>query len=238
MAMEDGTLAERNKGTPQGGVVSPLLANLFLHYALDAWLVREHPGVEFCRYADDGVIHCRSHAQAVQVMREVGERLRGCGLEMHLEKSRIVYCRDSNRRGDHPVIEFAFLGYSFRPRQARGRDGRVFLSFLPAVSRDSLKAMRQKVRSWNIPLKSGLSHVDLSRLFNPVLKGWANYYGRFYATALNPLWKSVNKHLARWLMRKHKRLRDRKTRAGEALTRMARSVKSVFVHWRLGYCYT
>lgn len=238
MEMEDGTLAERNKGTPQGGVVSPLLANLFLHYALDMWVVREHPGVEFCRYADDGVIHCRNQAQAERVMREIGERLRQCKLEMHPEKSRIVFCRDSNRRGNHPVIEFAFLGYSFRPRRARGRDGRVFMSFLPAVSRDALKAMRQKVRGWNIQLKSGLSHTDLSRRFNPVLKGWANYYGRFYATALNPLWKSVNKYLARWLMQKHKWLRGRKIKAGEVLTRMARSARSVFVHWRMGYCYT
>ncbi|MDR1518910.1 MAG: group II intron reverse transcriptase/maturase [Planctomycetota bacterium] len=237
MEMEDGKLVERDKGTPQGGVVSPLLANIFLHYALDAWLVREHPGTAFCRYADDGVIHCRNREQAEQVMREVGERLLQCKLEMHPEKSRIVYCRDSNRRGDYPNIEFVFLGYSFRPRQAKGRDGRIFMSFLPAVSRASLKVMRQKVRSWRLQLRTGQTLDMLSKKYNPVLMGWANYYGRFYGTALNLLWQSVNKCLVRWLMRKHKLLAEHKTRAGETLERMARNNERAFVHWQMGIVY-
>lgn len=237
MEMEDGSLAERGKGTPQGGVVSPILANIFLHYALDTWLERNFPGVRFCRYADDGVIHCHSERQARAVMQEVAERLRQCKLEMHPEKSRIVYCRDSNRRKEYPVIEFTFLGYSFRPRAARGRDGRVFMSFLPAVSRDSLKSMRQKVRGWHIPLQNGLSLDELSKKYNPVLQGWVNYFGRFYGTALTPLWRSLNNQLAVWLGRKYKRLTGRKVKCTEALRLTAQSKPKAFVHWRTSIAY-
>lgn len=237
MEMEDGSLVERDRGTPQGGVVSPILANLFLHYTLDVWLCRSHPDVRFCRYADDGVIHCRSEAQARIVMCEVQERLKECKLEMHPEKSRIVYCRNSNRRGDYPAIEFTFLGYSFRPRKAKSKTGRVFMSFLPAVSRDALKAMRQEVRSWHIQLKTSQSLEELSKRFNPVLRGWANYYGRFYGTRLTPLWQSVNKYLVKWLMRKCKWLKRHKARAWESLGRMARNNCRAFVHWNMGIVY-
>lgn len=234
MEMEDGTLVERDKGTPQGGVVSPLLANLFLHYALDMWLTRTHPEVVFSRYADDGVIHCCRQKQAEQVMREVSERLRECKLEMHPEKSRIVYCRDSKRRMDCPVTEFTFLGYSFRPRLARGLRGRIFLGYLPAVSREALTAMRQKVRSWRIKRQTSRTLAELSKEYNPVLKGWANYYGRFYKTALAPLWRSVNNHLLHWLMWKHKWLRRRKGKARKAFEQMAQSKTCAFIHWKMG----
>ncbi len=234
MEMEDGTLVERDKGTPQGGVVSPLLANLFLHYALDMWLPREHPEVVFSRYADDGVIHCRRRKQAETLMREISERLRECKLEMHPEKSRIVYCRDNRRRMDYPDVEFTFLGYSFRPRAAKGRRERTFLGYIPAVSRDALTAARQRVRSWRLQMQTDRSLTELSKEYNPVLQGWANYYGRFYPSALTPLWRSVNNHLLQWLMQKYKSLRRRKGKARKVLQQMAQSNTGAFVHWGMG----
>lgn len=238
MMMEDGTLVKRDKGTPQGGVVSPVLANLFLHYALDLWLSREHPGVKFSRYADDGVIHCRSLAQAQELMRQVGERLQQCKLNLHPEKSRIVYCRNGRRRQEYPNVEFTFLGYSFRPRKVRSWSGGYFTGFLPGVSREALKTMRQTVRGWHIQLKSGESLEQLSRRYNPVLSGWANYYGRFYGSKLDPLWQSVNRYLVRWLLRKHKWLKRRKVKACEVLKRMAQGNDRAFVHWQKGIVYS
>jgi len=234
MEVEDGTLVTRNCGTPQGGVVSPLLANLFLHYVLDVWLTRNMRSVRFCRYADDGVIHCKSLVQARLVMRKVSERLRACKLEMHPDKSRVVYCRDTNRQEVFPVTQFTFLGYSFRPRKAVDKYGRVYVNFAPAVSREALTAMRQTVRSWHLQLKCDKSVDDLSNMFNPVLRGWANYYGRFHASAMRPLWRHVNDYLARWLMRKYKHLARRRTAAARELRRLASASPKAFVHWGLG----
>ena len=234
MVLGDGTKVARDRGTPQGGVVSPLLANLFLHYALDAWVRRELPSVRLCRYADDGVIHCQSEAQARLALRRLGERLGECGLELHPGKTRIVYCQDINRRQAHSEIQFTFLGYTFRPRKAVDRYGRVYVNFSPAVSRDALRAMRQRVRSWHLQLKSDKELSDLSKMFNPVLRGWANYYGRFYASGLSPLWRHVNEHLTRWMQRKYKRLHGHKIRAGETLGKLAASSRKAFVHWERG----
>ena len=232
---ENGCLVPRDRGTPQGGVISPLLANLFLHYVLDAWMRRELRSVEFCRYADDGVVHCKSEAQARFVLQELGRRLQECGLELHPEKTRIVYCADVNRRATYPVIQFTFLGYTFRPRKAVDKYGRVYVNFSPAVSRAALTAMRQRVRSWHLQLKSDKDLEDLSRMFNRILQGWKNYYGRFYPSALKPLWRSVNDYLVRWLRRKYKRLKIGVTRAARALGRLAAASPHAFVHWQLGY---
>ncbi len=157
-----------------------MLANLFLHYALDAWLRREMRSVRFCRYADDAVIHCKSEAQARLVLRKLGERLRACGLELHPEKTRIVYCHDVNRQGTYPTIQFTFLGYTFRPRKAVDKYGRVYVNFSPGVSREALRTMRQTVRGWHLQLMNDKELSDLSNMFGPVLRGWANYYGRFH----------------------------------------------------------
>lgn len=232
---EDGTLKARNRGTPQGGVVSPLLANLFLHYALDLWLTRNMRSVRICRYADDGVIHCKSEEQAKLVMRKVQQRLRQCGLEMHPEKSRIVYCRDINRQQTYPVTQFTFLGYTFRPRKAVDKYGRVYVNFAPAVSREALTEMRQTVRGWHLQLKCDKSLSDLSSMFNPVLRGWMNYYGRFYASALRPLWRNVNEYLSRWLRRKYKRLAKHHRKALRAVGRLAARSPEAFVHWESGF---
>jgi RNA-directed DNA polymerase len=234
MEGQDGKLVARTRGTPQGGVVSPLLANLFLHYALDVWLARHMRSVRFCRYADDGVIHCRSEKQAKLVMRRVKARLRECGLEMHPEKSRIVYCQDINRRETYPVTQFTFLGYCFRPRKAMDKYGHIYVNFAPAVSREALTSMRQTVRAWHLQLKCDKSLDDLSNMFNPVLRGWANYYGRFHVSAMRPLWRNVNKYLSRWLMRKYKHLAKHRTRAFRELARLASASPGKFVHWEAG----
>lgn len=234
MVLGDGTEVAREQGTPQGGVVSPLLANLFLHYALDAWVRRELRSVRLCRYADDGVIHCKSEAQARLALDRLGRRLKECGLELHPGKTRIVYCQDINRQEAHPNIQFTFLGYTFRPRKAVDKYGRVYVNFSPAVSRDALRSMRQRVRSWHLQLKCDMELSDLSTIFAPVLRGWANYYGRFYASALNPLWRHVNAYLIRWMQRKYKHLRRRKLRAVQLLSKLAASSRKAFVHWEWG----
>jgi RNA-directed DNA polymerase len=235
METTEGELVARERGTPQGGVVSPLLANLFLHYALDAWLRREMRSVRFCRYADDGVIHCKSEVQARLVLTKLGVRLRACGLELHPEKTRIVYCHDVNRRAAHPTIQFTFLGYTFRPRKAVDKYGRIYVNFSPGVSGEALTTMRQTVRGWHLQFMCDKELSDLSNLFGPVLRGWANYYGRFYATALKPLWRQVNDYLVRWMQRKYQSLARGVTRAARALGRLAERAPRSFVHWERGF---
>jgi RNA-directed DNA polymerase len=234
MQTAEGVVLERDKGTPQGGVVSPILANLFLHYAFDLWVTRHLPGVRFARYADDAVLHCKSKRQAEYVLERVRERFQACKLELHPGKTRIVYCKDVNRLGEGPALQFTFLGYTFRPRKAVDKYGRVYVNFSPAVSREALKAMRQKIRGWRVQLKSDKSLADLSAMFSPILKGWLQYYGRFHGSALKSVWRSMNMVLIRWLMRKHKKLRAHKTKASETLKRMAQSQPSAFVHWSMG----
>jgi len=231
----EGKPVARERGTPQGGVVSPLLANLFLHYAMDKWMRRHLRSVRFCRYADDGVVHCQSEVQAKLVLRKLGERLRQCGLELHPEKTRIVYCQDVNRKAMHPTVQFTFLGYTFRPRKAVDKHGRVYVNFSPAVSREAMKAMRQTVRGWHLQLKCDKELSDLSKMFDPVLRGWANYYGRFYAKAMKPLWRHVNDYLVRWMQRKYKRLARGVTRAARALGRLAERAPRSFAHWEKGF---
>ena len=234
MRQPDGTLAARDRGTPQGSAVSPVLANLYLHYAFDMWLAREHPGVAFERYCDDAVIHCTSQAQAVMVRDALAARLAEVGLELHPAKTRVVYCKDADRRGDHEVTSFTFLGYTFRPRLARNRWGKHFVSFLPAVSKDAVKAMSREIRSWHIARRSDKSLTDLAQMFNSIVQGWINYYGRFYKSMLYPLLRRINEHLVRWACRKYKRLRRREKRARELLARAARRYPALFAHWRFG----
>ena len=234
MQKQDGTLVARDRGTPQGSAVSPVLANLYLHYAFDMWLAREHPGVAFERYCDDAVIHCTSQAQAVMIRDALAARLAEVGLELHPAKTRVVYCKDADRRGDHEVTSFTFLGYTFRPRLARNRWGKHFVSFLPAVSKDAVKAMSREIRSWHIARRSDKSLTDLAQMFNSIVQGWINYYGRFYKSMLYPLLRRINEHLVRWACRKYKRLRRREKRARELLARAARRYPALFAHWRFG----
>ena len=238
METPEGELIERTKGTPQGGVVSPLLANLFLHYAFDRWVSENLPGVPFCRYSDDGVLHCKSKAQAEMVIQKLGERFRECGLELHPDKTQIVYCWDSNRKEEHPVNQFTFLGFTFCSRGAKKKDGTYFMGFLPGVSRDALRHMRQTIRRWKLQLKNSLELEDLSEKFNPILRGWQNYYTRFYGSAMSPVWQHVNYYLVHWMMRKYKQLSGHKTRASRKLRLLAEENPNLFAHWKAGYTST
>lgn len=230
----DGTLMARDRGTPQGSAISPVLANLYLHYAFDMWLVRTFPAVTFERYCDDAVIHCVSEEQARQVRDALAERLAAVGLELHPDKTRIVYCKDDDRRGDYEVTSFTFLGYTFRPRLAKSRLGKHFVNFLPAVSKGAIKVMGQEMRSWHIARRSDKSLGDLARMFNSIVQGWINYFGRFYKSMLYPLLRRINDHLVRWAMRKYKRLRRRERRARELMAEASRRSPQLFAHWRFG----
>lgn len=232
---EDGTRTARDRGTPQGGVISPLLANIFLHHAFDEWMGREHPGCPFERYADDIVIHCRTEAQAQEVKRAVEQRLRQCRLETHPDKTRIVYCRDSNRPEDHEHIQFDFLGYRFRPRSAKSRrTGRLFTSFLPAISVKATQAIVAEMRSWNVHRRSDQELTELSRKLNPSIRGWVNYYGRYYPSALRRTFRGLNRRLVRWARRTYKRFRSQSRQATQWLRRMAQTQPMLFAHWQIG----
>lgn len=231
---EDGTLIERLKGTPQGGVISPVLSNLFLHYVFDKWMERNCPQNPFCRYADDAIAHCRTEAEALSLLRALEARFKECGLELHPEKTKIVYCKDDDRRGDYPIISFDFLGFTFRPRRSKNRWGKYFVNFTPAVSNQAGKAMRQKARRWKMHLRSDKSLEDLSRMFSPTIRGWINYYGSFYKSALHPTLRHLNRTLVRWAQRKFKKLKGHRRRAEYWLGRVAQRQPQLFPHWQIG----
>ena len=231
--LEDGTLVPRTKGTPQGGVVSPLVANIFLHLAFDDWMRREHPDVPFERYADDIVAHCGTEAQAQQVLESIRRRLAQCRLDVHPLKTRIVYCKDDDRPRRYPQERFDFLGYTFRPRRSKNRWGKFFINFTPAVSADAMTKMRQEMRRWRLPRRSDKAIDDLARMWNPVLRGWIQYYGRFYQSALYPVFRHFNDLLVRWAMRKYRRLRGHARRAAHWLVGVARREPRLFAHWYL-----
>jgi RNA-directed DNA polymerase len=231
--MEDGRLVARERGTPQGGVASPLLANLFLHYAFDEWMRRNYPAIPFERYADDGICHCQSEEQARTLRAALDQRVAECGLTLHPDKTQIVYCKDDDRRGEYPNRKFDFLGYTFRPRLARRRKGRVGVSFSPAASDKALKAVRSEVRRWNLPQRSDKSLDDLAGMFNPIIRGWINYYGHYYKSALYPTLRHIDAKLARWAFWKYKSLRGHRRRARHWLDRAARRQSCLFAHWAL-----
>jgi group II intron reverse transcriptase/maturase len=228
--LADGSLRVRDRGTPQGSAISPVLANLFLHYAFDVWMTREFPGVRFERYVDDAVVHCISEAQAHRVLAALVERMREVGLELHPEKTRIVYCKDGRRRGSYEHTAFTFLGYTFRPRGVRTKTGTMVTGFNPAISRDALTKIGAQVRSWGLHRKHDLSAADLARWVNPVVRGWMNYYGAFYRSALYPLLARINAYLMRWLRNKYKRLRGRK-KAQRAWAEAVATRPRYFAHW-------
>ena len=231
--IEDGTLLARDRGTPQGGVISPLLANIFLHHVFDTWMNREYPGCPFERYADDVVIHCSSQKQALEVKAAVEARLRRCKLEAHPDKTRLVYCRDGKRNQNHEHIQFDFLGYSFRPRCAKDREGERFCGFLPAISTKATKAMVAEMRDWDIHRKSDKELADLSRMFNPIIRGWVAYYGRYYPSALQRAFACLNRRLVRWARSKYKLLRNSPREAARWLRRIAAQSTKLFAHWEL-----
>ena len=229
----DGQRVTRQRGTPQGGVVSPILMNLFMHYTFDAWMKRTHPSCQFARYADDAVVHCRSREQAEEVMQSIALRLAECGLTMHPDKSKVVYCKDSNRTAVYPHVYFTFLGFTFRPRKAVNSQNRAFTSFLPGVSADALKRMRKEVRGWRIHRQTTATPAALAKQYNPVLRGWWNYFGEFYPSAMHSFAIYFDGKLMQWARRKYKTLEQRKQSSVQWLLKMKNSFPRMFFYWRV-----
>lgn len=222
LQQEDGRLVERDRGTPQGSAISPLLANMFLHYAFDVWMAREFPAVRFERYCDDIIVHAASESQALCLWAAIAKRLTDCGVALSERKTRVVYCKDANRSGSYEHESFTFLGYKFRPRQARGRSGVKFVSFLPAVGDDERKRIGREIRRWRLHRWSDKTLKDLAKKINVIVQGWIGYYGRFYRTELCRLLKRINEYLVRWACWKYKRLRRHPAKARAYLAAVAR----------------
>lgn len=234
MEMPDGTKKERSLGTPQGGVISAIMSNIFMHYAFDHWITKTYPKNPWARYADDGLIHCNSLKEAETILEKLKQRMSECHLEIHPEKSKIVYCKDDNRAGDHEHTSFDFLGYTFRARTVRTRKGKNFIGFTPAVSKGAIQSLRRKVR--RLRKLSILSMEELAQQLNPIIRGWANYFKQYTPSAVYSELSQVNLHLARWVMRKYKRFKNKMMAALRWLGNIAKSSPALFVHWQMGIC--
>src|SRR6266705_3319806 len=232
MVMPDGTVVPREKGTPQGSPISPILANLFMHYAFDVWMDREFPDCPFERYADDIVAHCDSEERARVLWAAIAARLGALGLELHPAKTKIVYCKDANRRGNFEHTSFDFLGYTFRGRLARGRRG-YFTGFSPAISAKAKKAKGRQIRAWHLNRRSSADLSGLAKAINPQVRDWINYYGAFYRSELRFLAWRINEHLTRWAMHKFKRFRGRYAKAMACLQKVYQHQPRLFAHWQL-----
>lgn len=232
MQGEDGTVIARDRGTPQGGVISPILANLFLHYAFDTWMTRNFPQSPWCRYADDGLVHCRTKAEAEAIKAALQARFSECELEMHPDKTKIVYCKDSNRPGSHASQSFDFLGFTFRPRKARNQQKKVnFCTFSPAASRAAMKSMRTTIRQLRLKHRSQTEVDAIALELNPVLRGWIQYYGRYGRSEMHHLYRYVDESLNRWARRKYKGLKNGKVRASTWLRSIRCRKPKLFAHW-------
>lgn len=232
--LTDGQVQERTKGTPQGGVISPLLANLFLHYAFDKWLEKEYPNILFERYADDAVVHCSTQTEAELLMEKIKARLMKCHLELHPDKTKIVYCKDDNRKGNFSNTQFDFLGYTFRPRRAKSKIGKYFTSFSPAISKNAANKIRKSIKDLRLQRQCYKNIDDIAKWINPKLNGWFRYYGKYHKTAMYPIFSLLNIKLSKWAKKKYKKLRGKPTRASQWLGQIAKREPKLFVHWQLG----
>ena len=229
---EDGTMELKSgTGTPQGGVISPLLANLFLHYAFDEWMRLTHCQSPFERYADDIIIHCASYEQAEDKLNQIKERLLACGLEVHPEKTKIVYCKDYRRKGSHDKTQFKFLGFDFMPRSGKSmRDGKMYLMFKPAISKGSRERILLEMRKTNLQRKSVDSIEEIAGKLNPKLRGWLNYYGKFDKNVLDRVLRKVDNRLGSYIMNKYKLSSVKKS--FEMLHNIQKVSPYLFAHWK------
>ncbi|MFC3122810.1 group II intron reverse transcriptase/maturase [Agaribacter flavus] len=235
---EEKEVVSSTKGTPQGGVISPLLANLFLHYAFDAWISESFPTVPFERYADDIVCHCRTKLQAQTLLQALEERMSACKLQLHPVKTKIVYCKDKRRKGLHTHTRFDFLGFTFQARTVQDKGGKLFTGFNPAVSKVALKRMFKTLRDMNINQATRLTIFDLAKKLNPVVKGWVGYYAKFYPQILHRALVQIDLRLGRWARKKYKRLRGHKRQSWNWLKRIRSSHPALFAHWEFVYLRT
>lgn len=229
-----GKLLERTKGVPQGGVISPILSNLFLHYAVDLWMKREFPNNKWCRYADDGIIHCKSENQGLFILRKLKSRFEECNLGLHPVKTKLVYCKDSNRKLNYENIEFTFLSYTFRPRKAKGKNNKSFTSFLPAISQSSKKSIKSTIRGWRLLWMTNKSLEDLAKYLNPIIRGWLNYYGKYGKKELSNTLDHINTHLVLWIQRKYSKYKNKPYKAKSLLNKLIKSNEALFAHWDVG----
>ncbi len=204
----DGHLEQKTQGTPQGGVISPLLANLFLHYVFDQWLTKHHPDVQFARYADDIVCHCRTEQEAITLLAVLKERLVSCGLLLHPEKTKIVYCKSWKNKADYAQISFDFLGFTFRPRLTKCRDGILLVCFLPAVSRKAAQRIRDEINSWPWLKWTQCGVKSIIVYSRSKLRGWMAYYGKYGRSVISQVLFHFDKKLSRWAKRKYKKIKD------------------------------
>lgn len=234
MVMPDGSLNERDKGTPQGGVISPVLSNLFLHYVFDVWMEIHHKGKPWCRYADDGLVHCRTEREAKRLLENLKQRFTECCLELHPMKTKIIYCKDEFRKGQYSDMKFDFLGYTFCRRTVKNtRQNRLMVRFTPAVSQEAKKSMRSRVRSSGMRNRTQVTLEDIAKFYNPILRGWIQYYGKYSLSELQPVFRHFNMSLVAWAMKKYKRLKGRKVAASKFMARIAKKQPELFVHWKI-----
>ena len=231
--MQDETIKPRTAGTPQGGVISPVLANLFMHYVFDDFMSKEIPTIQWVRYADDGVLNCVSLKQAKYIIKVLDKRFKTFGLELNLEKTKIVYCKDKHRKGNYENIAFDFLGYTFRTRSAIDKKGIRFSSFLPSMSDKAQKAIREEIRSWRIQLRVNKSLQDIANMLNCKIQGWINYYSHYYKAGINTILEYINTILIKWVKRKYKTIRSTK-KATNWLAEIAQRDTKLFAHWKYG----
>ena len=236
MRLPDGSVISRSCGTPQGGVISPILSNIFLHYVFDAWITRNYPESKWCRYADDGICHCKTKEQAELLLAKLAQRFKDCKLEIHPDKTKIVYCKDGVRRDDYTgVTSFVFLGYEFRARAANNRaTNEVFTGFTPAISPKAEKDIIAKIRELNVRNRSDLSLQEIAKWLNPIITGWISYYGKYTKSALGVVFQRINGTLVRWSMKKYKKLNRKTTKATKLMEKLAKEYKYLFAHWRFG----
>jgi RNA-directed DNA polymerase len=236
LELPDGTIKNRDSGTPQGGVISPLLSNLFLHYVFDIWMTKNYPEAKWCRYADDGICHTQTKEQAETLLVELKQRFNECKLEIHPDKTKIVYCKDGNRTEAYQgETKFVFMGYEFRARSAENKNTKqVFTSFLPAISSKAEKSILQEIRASRIRNRSDLNLKQIATWLNPRIRGWINYYGKYTPSALVNVLKKINGTLVRWYMSKHEKFRCRKNSAIKQIVNLAKNNAYLFVHWKIG----
>ena len=229
---ENGTISsKRALGTPQGGVVSPLLANLFLHYAFDEWMRLNHSQKPFERYADDIIVHCKTEEEATKLKEEIKERLLKCKLELHPEKTKIVYCKDSNRKGNSEHEKFDFLGYTFRPRSSRNRNGKLFTNFTPAISDKAKKRIREETKERLKKVKTNKTLIEVAKVINPAARGWINYYGKFSASELWTTVAYIESKIMKWVKKKYKKLQSCKERI-KWIKAIKTRQPNLFGHWQ------
>jgi len=234
---KDGSITARIKGTPQGGVASPLLANTYLHHAFDMWMDEENPQCPFERYADDIVVHCGSKEEAEQMLNKLRTRMEQYELTLHPEKTRIVYCKNYQRNENNDNESFTFLSYSFQPRARRDKFGRkkTFFVFSGAISNAAKTSIREAIRGVMKPRWSQQTLEWFAEKLNPKIRGWINYYTRFNRHEALEVFSYLNELIRKWLKNKYK-LRSCKSVYVKYKTIQQENAE-LFYHWKLGINY-